>query len=243
MKYFLDTEFLEDGTRLDLVSLGIVAEDGRTFYRQAVEAPLRLANAWVQANVLPHLEDRVEGYPHSLQYHPPTTVYRSEIARDLVEFCDPARYGKPEFWGYYADYDWVAICQVFGAMVELPKGWPMYCRDLKQWCDDLGNPELPARVNTAHHALLDARWNKRAWEFLQARAAEPLELHSNCDPTRKPGGPQPGDVSWLFTVPLHDGRLLHLRMGEPGRQTLRSLVLWEELDTAADEAARALGPR
>src|SRR4051812_11038169 len=32
MKYFYDTEFLEDGQTIELISIGIVAEDGREYY-------------------------------------------------------------------------------------------------------------------------------------------------------------------------------------------------------------------
>jgi hypothetical protein len=42
----------------------------------------------------------------------------------------------------------------------------MYCRDIKQWADDLGNPRLPKRGSDEHNALLDARWNKLAWDHL-----------------------------------------------------------------------------
>ncbi len=43
---------------------------------------------------------------------------------------------QPEFYGYYADYDWVIFCWIFGKMIDLPNGFPMYCRDLKQMLDD-----------------------------------------------------------------------------------------------------------
>lgn len=43
---------------------------------------------------------------------------------------------KPVFYGYYADYDWVVFCWLFGKMIDLPKGFPMYCRDLKQMLED-----------------------------------------------------------------------------------------------------------
>jgi hypothetical protein len=79
-----------------------------------------------------------------------------------------ANQSKPEIWAYYADYDWVAFCQIFGTMMDLPKGFPMYCRDIKQECDRLGNPDLPSQEQGEHNALYDARWNKQAWEFLQA---------------------------------------------------------------------------
>ncbi len=50
-----------------------------------------------------------------------------------------------------------------------PKGWPMYCRDVKQLCDSLGNPKLPEQTEAEHHALNDARWTKQAYEFLIAQ--------------------------------------------------------------------------
>jgi len=40
-----------------------------------------------------------------------------------------------EFYAYYADYDWVVFCQLFGTMNDLPKGFPVYCIDLKQELD------------------------------------------------------------------------------------------------------------
>lgn len=44
--------------------------------------------------------------------------------------------GAPEFYGYYSAYDHVALCWLFGKMMDLPKGFPMYTRDLKQVMDD-----------------------------------------------------------------------------------------------------------
>lgn len=160
MKYWFDTEFIEDGKTIDLISIGIVSEDGREFYAENGECNLGRASPWVKENVIPHL-----------------TGNRSDLwmlARDIAGFvCDgTAKDGKPpEFWAYYCSYDWVALCQLFGTMMDLPRGWPMYCRDVKQLCDDLGNPDLPPQTSTEHHALADARWTKAAWEFLQTVAA------------------------------------------------------------------------
>lgn len=148
MKIFFDTEFIEDGKTIDLISIGLVREDGAEFYAEAEEANLVRASPWVRDNVLPHLAGPV--------------MRRRHIADYVREFAGE----KPEFWGYYADYDWVVLCQLFGTMMALPKGWPMYCRDIKQWCDGLGNPRLPEQGKGEHHALADARWNKLAWEFL-----------------------------------------------------------------------------
>lgn len=153
MKYFLDTEFIESGPSrpVELLSIGIVAEDGREFYAVNGEADLSHANEWVRQNVLPHL-----GTP---KYD------RDLIAQKILNLVGD---DKPEFWGYYADYDWVVFCQIFGSMIDLPKGWPMYCRDLKQLCDSLGNARLPKQEFVEHNALNDARWNKLSYEFLLA---------------------------------------------------------------------------
>lgn len=176
MRYWFDTEFIEDGKTIDLISIGIVAEDGREFYAESLDADLSKANGWVKENVLVHLwarqTDKGNANRWSRDGGTGGLLNRRHIASEIVAFCDPDRNGKPEFWAYYADYDWVVLCQLFGTMMDLPKGWPMYCRDIKQWCDDLGNPKLPEQGKGEHHALADARWNRQAWEFLAKKAKD-----------------------------------------------------------------------
>ncbi len=153
MRYWFDTEFIEDGKTIDLISIGIVSEDGRAHYMQSSDCDLTKASPWVRENVIPHLIDSRNAWET-----------RKLIAEDIVEFVGE----QPEFWAYYASYDWVALCQLYGTMMDLPKGWPKYCRDLKQLCDSKGNPKLPPQEGKLHHALDDARWVKAAWHHLQA---------------------------------------------------------------------------
>lgn len=157
MRFWFDTEFIEDGRTNDLLSIAIVCEDGRELYLENNEANLSRGNDWVQHNVIAHLDWLNHG----------TT--RLDIRDRVLAFVGT---DKPELWAYYADYDWVALCQLFGTMMDLPKGWPMYCRDAKQWCDMLGNPKLPEQGKGEHHALADARWTKQAWEFLALRSSD-----------------------------------------------------------------------
>jgi hypothetical protein len=90
-----------------------------------------------------------------------------------------------KFYGYYADYDWVAFSWLFGKMINLPDGFPMYCIDLKQELDgklrnlnefqiqDIKDGKVttlhgniyPKQTNE-HHALSDARWNLELYKFL-----------------------------------------------------------------------------
>lgn len=181
MKYFVDCEFIEDGHTIDLISIGVIAEDGRTLYLQNASCNFKKASDWVVRNVCPSLEEFDMGkQARSCKDNYGDNANRlgtkcstgclwrthAEIAQELRAFCDPDKYGKPEFWGYYCDYDWVAICQLHGTMMDLPKDWPMYCRDIKQWCDMLGNPSLPTQEEFEHNALADAKWNQKAWDFL-----------------------------------------------------------------------------
>ncbi len=116
---------------------------------------------WVRANVLPHLPS----------YGDPAWMTRTEIAlaiRGFVYF-DPTKPEKPEFWAYYADYDWVALCQLFGTMMGLPDHFPKFCRDLKQLSCDFGSPPHPPKPASEHNALVDARWNRDLYKFLVDR--------------------------------------------------------------------------
>jgi hypothetical protein len=153
MLYFLDTEFIEDGHTIDLLSLGVTCEDGRELYVENADADLGRANDWVKANVLPHLTG--DTLPHA------------EIGQALAVFIGT---DVPEFWSWCSGYDWVALCQLFGPMIAKPQGWPNYCRDLQQEMDRLGvsDDQLPAHDGTLHNALADARWHRHIWIYLTA---------------------------------------------------------------------------
>ena len=150
MKIWFDTEFYEDGDTIELISIGMVREDGKTYYAETRKA-IKLANKtdWLKENVLPHLWGVYDN--------------RSQIREQIIKFAGE----NPEFWAYYGAYDWVVLCQLFGTMMELPKNWPMFCMDVKQLAVMKGDPELPQQKSAEHNALADAIWTKEAWEFLQ----------------------------------------------------------------------------
>jgi len=172
MRYFVDTEFIEDGKTIDLISIGIVAEDGREYYAISKEFDASRADEWVKVNVLAQLpETKTSVRPMGpflrgmyIDYHyPPEYKTREEIKAGILEFVNE---DEPEFWANYAAYDWVVLCQLFGKMIDLPKGWPYFCRDIQQLAQSLGNLELPKQEQGEHNALEDAKWGKVAYDFL-----------------------------------------------------------------------------
>lgn len=150
MRFWFDTEFIEDGKTIELLSIGIVAEDGREYYAEPKETDRSRACDWVKANVIPRLSTGVFLRP------------RTQIAQEITAFAGD----KPQFWAYFGAYDWVALCRLYGRLVDLPKGWPMWCRDLRQLREFCGNPRLPAKPDNLHNALADARWTRDAWRSL-----------------------------------------------------------------------------
>lgn len=266
MKYFIDTEFIEGKQRIrktwlealtatkklteptiDLISIGIVAEDGREYY--AISKDFNLSEAWFRYDIktmtnLPGDSDTNKMKVYWLRDNVLLPIYKEwfsgdarnrfdfsystmkyalnkygktnkQIAEEIKKFCSSkleygrtigsretplglpsvqSEYGSkiknerdnPEFYGYYADYDWVVFCWLFGNMNDLPSGFPMYCKDLKQMLDSAINntpkygnytfeestkiiknySNYPKQTNE-HNALADARWNFELYKFLK----------------------------------------------------------------------------
>ena len=162
-RFFLDTEFYEDGKTVDPISIGVVCEDGMEFYAEFAEFDWDRvpADHWLQENVRPHL-----------RYAPGEGNKRADIRDALLRFVAG---DKPEFWAYFADYDWLVVAQLFGRMVDLPKEWPYFCLDIKQYAYHLGNPEMPKQPDGNHMALEDARHNLVRFKFLQCLHTQPFD--------------------------------------------------------------------
>jgi hypothetical protein len=201
VKYFLDCEFYEDGKTIDMVSIGVVAQDGREFYAvnadfnwDRVLAPVSdtqwKETAWLRDNVMGQI-DRATAIPAS--------CIRERLHGFLqtidTESDGTQRLCSPQLWGYYSATDFVCFYQLWGRLIDLPRHLPKWCRDIKQLHDELGRPELPYDPK-AHHALEDARWQKLAYEYLlqyakQKRAEEKHEkLRALYDPDWKPRPPE-----------------------------------------------------
>jgi len=273
MNYYIDTEFIEGPQRerlfgiptlglrwdkydcleiyrpytsptIDLISIGIVAEDGREYYAISKDFNLReawnrfdlksMSNKggigdtptykkvyWLRENVLKPIYNEllskrgVHEKTHHFRLSEPFSYSsmkyllsnygktNKEIAADIIDFThfwntlDSGRslQNHPiKFYAYYADYDWVVFCWLFGKMMDLPKNFPMYCNDLKQRFDEVQDRwinmsnEYRLEVSRAlnlysveidikklsnypkqeneHNALDDASWNKKLHEFL-----------------------------------------------------------------------------
>jgi 3' exoribonuclease, RNase T-like len=108
VKYWIDTEFIEQPYTIDLISVGLVAEDGREFYAESNEVDWSKASQWTLLNVRPQLDGK--------------GMRREEIGYAVRGFTN--RDEHPVFWGYFPSYDWVVFSWLFGSMDELPFHYP-----------------------------------------------------------------------------------------------------------------------
>lgn len=153
--YSIDFEFVEDGITIEPLSIGIVRHvDGLELYREfdvGVDV-LNRANKFVRDNVIPHLR-WINGDKSAIKP-------RFDIATEVQKFLLDAP--PPRIWTWFGSYDWIAFAQLWGRMVDLPKGFPMFTTDLRvvlEWEAMRGREfELPRQIGTEHHALEDARW-------------------------------------------------------------------------------------
>lgn len=182
-RYFYDTEFIDDGRTIDLISIGIACEDGREYYAVASDAPWDriYKHEWLMTNVWPHLP--VIGYTTKhigtvgnwrdvmdSRGHLDTTDTlvrpRWVIANEVREFllCDIPKGTDVELWADYAAYDHVALARLWGPMINLPKGIPMYTNDIQTYArlSGVSHKHLPKATGSEHHALADARnvWDR-----------------------------------------------------------------------------------
>lgn len=170
-KIFYDTEFLEDGNTVELISIGMVADNGDMLYLVNAGMPLGriYQHRWLMANVVPHLPLREVHFGLTWDdRHPDYTRVRPlPWIRDAVrQFVLGA--GSPELWAYYGAYDHVALCQLFGPMVDLPGGFPMWTNDLQQLVARTGIA-LPRHGGDEHNAWDDAKWAYDAFKYVSER--------------------------------------------------------------------------
>ena len=153
-RIYIDTEFIQYGQGIELVSLALVKPTGEYYYAISSEFRAELASEWVQTNVLALLE---KDFPRKSL---------AQIATEISFFV-----GKQvgEFWGYFVTCDWYLMLQLYGGLPALPYNLPTYCRELRQELDRVRTKlpkdtlTLPPRA-TQHHALADAIWCKEVHE-------------------------------------------------------------------------------
>lgn len=193
MRYTYDFEFIEDGKTIEPISMGMVnMNTGSELYLVFNDFDTRKVarSNWLMDNVMTSIKHEklvvsdFEGAPvvRDILITEEGSVTRDEGAQALMEYV----YGDSdiEWWNWYGAYDHVALCQLYGRMIDLPKGFPMFSNDIKQLHKQAGYCPMPVQPHGKHNALDDARFNVVRFDYLTnvlegaAQEAESMNVRS-----------------------------------------------------------------
>ena len=184
---YYDTEFIDDGYTIEPISIGMITDDGSSLYRIcASQETLQRASSipWLYENVVTNLPVvlRRKGdtvVPVIDPEHPDFANLASlgDTATDVAEFI--LSQPKPRLWADYGAYDHVLLAQLFGPMIEMPKGIPWFTHDLRTLMEfagvthkELPKLEIPATGGRPHNALFDAMELQLRYRWIYNHCAE-----------------------------------------------------------------------
>ena len=162
--FTLDTEFYEHpnawGHAIEPISWALVSEDGDAYYAE---------NELFSWNTMHHLASHGEDTPQWLIKNVQPELIGGEflkhprqVKEEVLDFVGAV---TPEFWAYFASYDWVVFASLFGRMIDLPAHFPKYVMDIKQ---EVKRSQVAKQAGTGpkqtqgnHNALADAEHNMK----------------------------------------------------------------------------------
>lgn len=131
MNIFFDTEFT--GLRKDttLISIGMIAENGKTFYAELTDYNEELCTVWTKEYVIKNLYAR---YPKQLDKAPYIENFhignKECITKALIMWLK--QFDDIQFISDVCHYDMVLLIDLFGTAFDLPENVSPVCHDINQ---------------------------------------------------------------------------------------------------------------
>ena len=165
MKIFFDTEFTGLHAKTTLMSIGLVDENGRTFYAELDDYDKTQVDDWLEDNVVSNFTGE-------------NTMNMKQLKSALTEWL--VAYDSVEIWSDCLAYDWVLFNSIFGTAFDIPKNVYYIPFDictmmkLKGVDPDINREEyafnaVPA-IAQKHNALWDAQVIRACYEILRLEA-------------------------------------------------------------------------
>lgn len=159
MRIFFDTEFTGLHQKTTLISIGLIDEQGRSFYAELNDYDKAQLDPWLSENII----DKLTGQ---------NVMSKAELAVELRAFF--AQYDTVEIWSDCLAYDWVLFNDIFGGAFEIPDNVYYIPFDIctlfkvKDIDPDISREEFANLSDSSkkHNALWDARVIKACYERL-----------------------------------------------------------------------------
>lgn len=168
MKVFFDTEFTGLHKNTTLISIGLIAEDGRKFYAEFNDYDKSQIDGWLQENVIENLrfDDRPDWEFDPWFHWGDTTFVKNALQKWLAQF------DKVEMWSDCLAYDWVLFNNIFGHAFSIPDNVYYIPFDIctlfkiKGIDTDISREKFSGFEGDKHNSLYDAEVIKACYEKL-----------------------------------------------------------------------------
>lgn len=172
MRVFFDTEFTGLHQATTLISIGLVAEDGQTFYAEFTDYDKSQVDDWIHKNVI----DNLLIHPDRNHYYKVTdtdAIYQGDSAHitdKLQEWL--SQWDQVEMWSDCLHYDWVLFINLWGNAFSIPPNVYYIPFDICTMFKIFGvDPDVNREAYSGvagkkHNALHDAQVIKACYERL-----------------------------------------------------------------------------
>lgn len=121
-KIFFDSEFTGLHQNTTLISIGLVTENGETFYAEFTDYDTNQVNDWISKNVIDNL--LLGDFDKDNDYSPNAKNVTikgdsQDIKIALTSWLE--QFGDVEMWSDCLAYDWVLFNQLWGHAFDIPK--------------------------------------------------------------------------------------------------------------------------
>ncbi|RFU70328.1 hypothetical protein D0469_06935 [Peribacillus saganii] len=178
MKIFFDTEFTGLHKDTTLISIGLVSEEGHTFYAEINDYDDTQVDDWIQENVIDNLSMNHLIKEESKQTHSDGSFSmqikntKENVSYRLGYWL--SQFNQVEMWSDCLSYDWILFNDLFGHAFNIPKNVYYIPFDIctlfkmREVDPDINREEFAGIKNTEgkHNALHDAKVIKACYDKL-----------------------------------------------------------------------------
>lgn len=180
MEIFFDTEFTGLHKNTTLISIGLIAENGKTFYAELTDYDKSQVDDWLNDNVIKNLNrssdeslsrnmnftNSIDGKHNDIVVNGDKKYVKAKLEEWLLQF------DEVEIWSDCLAYDWVLFNDIFGHAFNIPKNVYYIPFDIctlfkiKGIDPDISREKFADIEGDKHNALYDAKVIKACYEKL-----------------------------------------------------------------------------
>ena len=133
MFMFFDTEFSGLHKDTTLISLGIVTEDGNTFYAEFNDYNKEQCDNWIQENVINNLygQEKINSL-RKTEFNAYVYGNKQQVTEELKLWLQQYKDENIQFVSDVSHYDFILLIDLFGGAFDLPKNVSASCHDINQ---------------------------------------------------------------------------------------------------------------